>query len=69
MTVQCSRCEKRMEAFTDGGMTCGYYLAAAAPWKKYANVGDVVICDRCMWNDPLYIDDYGVTPPGATGRA
>nr|WP_143838143.1 hypothetical protein [Nitrospira cf. moscoviensis SBR1015] len=39
-------------------MTAGYYVAEA--WQKYANPGEVYICDSCMWADPRYIADYGV---------
>jgi hypothetical protein len=57
----CSRCKKPIEGFRppDDGMTAGYYLATA--WAKYANSGKVIICDACMWADPLYIIDYGPT--------
>ena len=55
----CSRCRKAIEGFRppDGGMTAGYYHALS--WKKYANPGEVIICDDCMWADPRYIADYG----------
>jgi hypothetical protein len=45
-------------------MTAGYYLATA--WSRYANSGEILICDSCMWSDPAYIVDYGpnaASPP------
>jgi hypothetical protein len=60
----CSRCTKPIKDFQppadSKGFTSGYYVAAA--WPKYANEGEVYICDACMWNDPLYILDYGNQP-------
>ena len=43
-------------------MTAGYYVASA--WKKYANPNEILICDACMWADPLYILDYGTQAGG-----
>ena len=59
----CSRCKQPIAGFSPpvGGMTAGYYVAAA--WKKYCNVGEVYVCDACMWSDPLYIMDYGNNNP------
>ena len=65
----CSRCTKPIRDFEppkEGEMTAGYYVAAATNWKKYANHGEVYICDACMWSDPRYIADYGVTPQSET---
>jgi hypothetical protein len=56
----CSRCHRPIVGFTppaEGRMTAGYYVASA--WRKYANPGEVYICDACMWDDPRYIADYG----------
>jgi hypothetical protein len=55
----CSRCHKEIDNFSPptGGMTAGYYVAAG--WAKYANDGEVYICDDCMFHDPRYIADYG----------
>ena len=59
----CSRCHHPIKEFRppDGDMTAGYYVAAA--WLKYANVGEIFICDDCMWRDARYIADYGKQPP------
>ncbi len=56
---RCSRCGNLIPGFRppdESGTTAGYYLARA--WPKYANPGDVYICDPCMWADPVYIVDY-----------
>ncbi|MGN6206028.1 hypothetical protein [Humibacter sp.] len=55
----CSRCQQPIAGFAPpcDGVTAGYYLASAFP--RYANEGDVYICDACMWRDPLYILDHG----------
>lgn len=57
---KCSRCDQPIADFKPpaDGFTAGYYVAAA--WPKYANAGEVLICDKCMWADPVYILDYGV---------
>lgn len=57
---RCSRCTKVIERFVPpdaGGMTAGYYVAAA--WAKYTNPGEVYVCESCVWSDPRYIADYG----------
>lgn len=58
----CSRCLEAIKDFEPpgDGMTAGYYVAAA--WGKYANPGEVYICDACMWADARYIADYGPRP-------
>jgi uncharacterized protein (DUF736 family) len=59
----CSRCAEAIPDFAppvDGEMTAGYYIAAA--WQKYANPGEVYVCDACMWSDPRYVADYGPRP-------
>lgn len=56
----CSRCHQNINDFSppNGNMTAGYYIAHA--WSKYANPGEVLICDACMWSDSRYIADYGI---------
>ncbi len=40
--------------------TSGYYLTPAGSyWSKYANEGENIVCDQCMWNDDRYIQVYG----------
>jgi len=66
----CSRCRRVIADFQPpaGGVTFGYYLAEA--WPKFANPGDVYICDACMWADPRYVAAYGVIhPPIKPGAA
>lgn len=62
---RCSRCEQLIENFKPPvydskgqGMTAGYYVIGSY-WEKYANKGEVYVCDSCMWQDPRYIEVYG----------
>lgn len=58
----CDRCHKPVVNFepAKGGMTTGYYnVGEGSPWARYANPGERMICDACMWADPTYIVDYG----------
>ncbi len=56
----CDRCHNPFEGFETVGMTAGYYRADA--WPKFANPGEVMICDSCMWHDQRYIAIYGAIP-------
>ncbi len=65
LTAICSRCKKDTGSpLPDGGMTAGYYHVGAGPsgWSQFANLGEVYICDECMWSDPRYIAVYGNQP-------
>lgn len=59
LIVECDRCHHKIEGQRDPQFTAGFYDAAA--WSKYANIGESVICDRCMWNDARYQADYGTS--------
>lgn len=46
-----------------GEFTCGYYnVRRGTYWHKFANEGELQVCDNCMWDDPRYIAVYGVVP-------
>lgn len=59
--VICDRCFNRIEGLEDAGTaTSGFYkVGAGTEWSKYANSGESILCDACMFNDPRYIADYG----------
>lgn len=60
--VQCDRCHKHLiDTVWDFrfGMTGGFYDTSPGHWAKYADVGEYIVCDSCMWQDERYIKDYG----------
>jgi hypothetical protein len=61
--VTCSRCKKNIEGTRSDLATGGYYdvrpTDSPAGWDKYANPGETILCDPCMWTDPRYIKVYG----------
>jgi hypothetical protein len=68
ITVICDRCGKTVKglhtpADTAKGIpggTSGYYTVdLPSHWVLYADPGEKVICDDCMWADPRYIAVYG----------
>lgn len=66
VTVTCSRCGKTVEGaefpahHEELGMTSGFYRVIEGNyWHKFARPGETILCDDCMWKDPLYIAEYG----------
>ena len=61
-TITCDRCRKTIYGWNDPGVATGGYYEThpGSGWSKYANVGENIICDSCMWLDPRYVSDYGV---------
>lgn len=59
VTVECSRCHKKVDGLELELGTSGFYkVAPGLPWAKYANPDETVLCDPCMWADPRYVADY-----------
>jgi hypothetical protein len=58
MIYVCDRCKKEVDGFEDGVMTAGFYRIEDS-WKEYANEGEKIICDDCMFKDERYIKVYG----------
>jgi hypothetical protein len=61
----CSRCLAKIDGekitLPHGAeVTLGYYEVAAGYWHKFAEPGEVLLCDACMWADPRYQTIYGV---------
>lgn len=60
MELQCSRCKKNVvSALKMPDFTGGYYEVAQGEWSKYANPGEVYLCDPCMHSEPRYRAVYG----------
>ena len=60
VTVQCDRCKKQVNGIKTETATGGFYeVANPLGWGKYADPGEKIVCDNCMWNDPRYIAVYG----------
>ena len=59
----CDRCGEKFDGFRTEGATAGFYdvtpTDSPAGWDKFANAGEGIVCDRCMWNDPRYVAVYG----------
>lgn len=54
--VQCSRCRRMVDGARSEVATAGFYDAAG--WAKYADPGEEIICDECMFADSRYLADY-----------
>lgn len=61
----CSRCKQPIKDYAppDDGVTAGYYDVTGGSWRRYANEGETILCDACMWADPLYQLERGVSNP------
>jgi hypothetical protein len=59
ITSPCDRCGKRIDGIRDEGMTAGYYDVTGGHFSRFARAGERVVCDRCMWTDPRYMEIYG----------
>ena len=69
MDMTCDRCKKTFdgdkvetpEIAAAAYFTCGYYEVgpSAKAWGQFANPGENIVCDACMFADPRYIAVYG----------
>jgi hypothetical protein len=71
--VSCARCHKIVEASDiddyKSGFTAGYYYCGAGSWwERFSQPGETFLCDRCMWDSPLYIQTYGRVSPTPLGQ-
>lgn len=65
VTVTCDRCGREIEGWEETdpiGMTAGYYNVETG-WPQFANPGEKVVCDQCMWADPRYQAVYSPVVP------
>lgn len=58
--VKCDRCSAEIEGHDEPSFTSGFYRIEKGRWEKYANLGEKIVCDDCMWKNPKYIADYGL---------
>ncbi len=60
--MTCDRCKHTFDGDkdADGGFTMGYYEVGPTgkAWGDFANPGEIVVCDACMFADPRYIAVY-----------
>lgn len=55
----CDRCATPINGSRGDTFTAGFYdVREGGCWAKYANPGELVICDFCMQHDPRYVADY-----------
>ena len=71
LRIVCSRCQREVnDAYNYcHGATSGYYEVSHGIWQRYANAGEVYLCDPCMKADARYQAHYGIRqsqpkPPG-----
>lgn len=57
--VKCDRCGRMIRGFRDPQATISFYDVTTNHWKALGRPGEQVICDLCMWTDPLYITRHG----------
>ena len=63
VTIICDRCKNIVEGYKSPDFTGGYYVTSPdSYWNKYANEGENVLCDNCMWDSPEYQKDYSSYP-------
>jgi hypothetical protein len=56
--IKCDRCKQDIEGLQTEDFTGGFYRTEGY-WSKFANEGEKIVCDNCMFNDARYILVYG----------
>lgn len=63
VTGPCDRCQQKFEGSRTEDATAGFYdvtpTDSPAGWDKFANPGERIVCDRCMWTDQRYVAAHG----------
>jgi hypothetical protein len=61
MEMKCDRCKQPFDGDKGPDFTAGYYEVGPTgkAWGQYANPGEIIACDACMWADPRYIAAHG----------
>lgn len=60
--ITCDRCKlDKADAEINRGLmvSSGCYDLSGPPWDRNRRNGELVICDDCMFDDPLYVQLYG----------
>ena len=65
ITVICDRCRKDVKGLIYRGEatfkgTAGFYHVTDNNWCKFANPGESIVCDECMFQDSRYQEIYGI---------
>jgi hypothetical protein len=69
LTVTCSRCGRQVDGYEDKTATSGFYrISPDGMCSQFANPGETVICDDCMWSDERYLAIYPHMRQRATTR-
>ena len=58
ITETCSRCGKIVLGWESILGSAGFYRVDKDPWFMYAQDGDSILCDSCMFGSPLYQENY-----------
>jgi hypothetical protein len=66
MKMTCDRCKKEFDGEQGPDFTSGFYQVGPSgkAWGQFANPGETIVCDVCVWNDPRYIAVYGTVASG-----
>jgi hypothetical protein len=57
--ITCDRCHKEVDGMETDYCTGGFYKVENSYWSKFAYTGETKVCDRCMWEHPMFIQIYG----------
>lgn len=65
VTVTCDRCHKEVKGmiYTEEAQfkgTAGFYKVDNGYWNRFANPGENIVCDECMFKDSRYQEIYGI---------
>lgn len=64
ITIICDRCGLMVDGTitncptTGGTLTTGYYVVSDGNWKEFARWDEELVCQKCMEEDPKYIEIY-----------
>lgn len=61
--MKCDRCKQEVGGAVFATFSEGVYVVNAGAWAKYANPGETIVCDNCMWADARYKADHGDSVP------
>ena len=59
LTTACDRCKRVSKAVRTGIGLEGFFDVASGYWSKFGRLGEIKICDECMFASKPYIAIYG----------
>lgn len=65
----CDRCKRLVTGTKTEHATGGFYWVQEGYWTRFANPGECVVCDECMWRDERYLTEYPHTRGYGDGSA